>query len=265
MKIQGVEIGSGHPCRTNAELSNSHNCSLDRAKRMITAAKDAGADFVKTQCFLPSELVEMRGDGPAPEPWGSDGYTMASLYARAQTPHEWFPDLVEHAREVGIPWFSSVFGLSSLALLESLDCPAYKVSAIDAKDEYLGKWVAASGKPIVRSQRPPTSGQDWCGKHAEFRMLCPAGYPQVDAELRHLRVGHTSEHSSYQSEPWFQGYSYHGTSSETPALAALCGAKLIEVHFQLEQEPSELEADVSLNESQFAGMVGRIRHYEGLL
>ena len=243
-----------------AELSNNHNGSLDRAKRMIKAAKDAGADFVKFQCFTPDELVALRGDGPAPEPWGSDGYTMASLYAKAQTPHEWFPELVEHAREVGIVWFSSVFGLASLALLESLECPAYKVAAEDSGGKGLSRWVTASGKPVIRSLRGDgtitvadgTIGPD------EFLMLCPVGYPQEKARLAEPpRITY--------SFGGFEGYSYHGTNPETPALAALCGAKLIEVHVMLGDEPSELEANVSLTEMQFAGMVGRIRYSEGLL
>ena len=188
---------------------------------------------------------------------------MRKLYEKAATPHEWFPALVEHAREVGIPWFSSVFGLQSLALLESLDCPAYKIAAIDSQNEGLCRWVAASGRPWIQSVRPGVSKATGQWSDDEFgeivfhgteplALLCPEGYPQPNAQLGALSWTHT-------------GYSYHGTSSEIPALAALCGAKLVECHFHLENEPSELEANVSLNESQFTGMVGRIRHLEGLL
>lgn len=255
MKIGAIEIGSGHPCRTICEIGNAHNGSKDRAIRLISAAHEAGADLIKFQCFLPDELVALRGDGPAPDPWGSEGWSMHDLYSRAQTPHDWFPDLVGHAHEVGIPWFSSVFGLQSLALLESLHCPAYKIAALDSENVGLSRWVAASGKPIIRSEPPQYSEDDVLSNHArrhELHMLCPPGYPQEHAQLDELG-------------DWYTGYSYHGTSSETPALAAFAGAKLIECHFQLEDEPSELEADISLNESQFAGMIGRIRHFEGLL
>ena len=52
MKIGAIEIGSGHPCRQMAEVSNNHNGSRDGAKRLITAEEAAGADAIKYQWFL---------------------------------------------------------------------------------------------------------------------------------------------------------------------------------------------------------------------
>lgn len=249
MNIAGVEIGQGHPCRTICEVSNNHNGSLDRAKRIITAAKEAGADFIKFQCYLPDELVALRGDGPAPEPWGSDGFTMKSLYEKAQTPHEWFPELVAHANWEGIPWFSSVFGPDSFALLEGLGCPAYKLASLDFHDERLFG-MACCGKLVIRSVSSHYAPDAVMGP-VEY-MYCPREYPQPRAHLGNILNG-------------YLGYSYHGTDPETPALAAMCGAKLVEVHFHLEDEPSVLEANVSLHEQQFTDMVTHIRHVEALL
>jgi sialic acid synthase SpsE len=113
VNIAGVEIGSGHPCRFVAELSNNHNGDRDRCGRLIDAAKAAGADFVKFQCYTPDELVALRGDGPAPAPWNDR--TMRDLYTQAQTPLDWFPKIKAHCERVGIPWFSSVFGPTSLS------------------------------------------------------------------------------------------------------------------------------------------------------
>jgi len=84
------------------------------AMKALDAAKAAGADFVKFQCYSPDELVDLRGDGPAPEPWGSQGWTMRALYEKARTPFEWFPTLFAHARAIGIVPFASVFGAADL-------------------------------------------------------------------------------------------------------------------------------------------------------
>ncbi len=249
MNIAGVEIGGPNPCRVVAEVSNNHNGDFERAKRLITAAKEAGADLVKFQCYTPDELVELRGDGPAPDPWGSDGWSMRDLYEKAQTPHKWFRALVEHAREIGIPWFSSVFGRESLKLLESLDCPAYKLAALDMGKAELRVMAQATKKPVIRScnhdYSPPTSNG--------LTMYCPPGYPQEYPKLGCIRYGH------------YYGYSYHGVDGDIPALAALNGARIVECHLQLDDEPSELEANVSLTQSQFTGMVERIRHFESLM
>lgn len=40
-----------------AEAGVNHNGSLDTAKQMVTAAKQAGADYIKFQTFSPRELV----------------------------------------------------------------------------------------------------------------------------------------------------------------------------------------------------------------
>src|SRR5512146_3088604 len=100
LTIEGVGIGGDAPTRFVAELSNSHNGSLARCLRLITAAKDAGADIIKTQCYSADELVALRGDGPAPEPWGSQGWTMRALYEKAATPFDWFPAIAEYCRDL---------------------------------------------------------------------------------------------------------------------------------------------------------------------
>lgn len=249
MNLAGVELGAGQPCRFIAEISGNHNGDFNRALRLIDAAKDSGADFVKTQCFLPDELIALRGDGPAPEPWGSQGHTMRTLYEKAATPAVWFPALFNHARELGIPAFSSVFGSFSLGLLESLNCPAYKLAALDFNCSDLRDMVLATGKPVIRScpntLAPRATDQT-------IALYCPPGYPQPHAHLRTIRDG------------GYQGYSYHGEDPCVPITAAAYGAGLVECHFQLEGELSELEEDVSLTDADFAYMVEEVRRIEEL-
>jgi pseudaminic acid synthase len=228
-----------------AELSCNHNGSLDRAVRLIDAAKFNGASTIKLQCYTPDELVYLRGDGPAPEPWGSQGWSMRRLYEKAQTPHDWFPILAKHCDNIGMPWFSSVFGPESLELLESLNCPRYKIAALDNGHAGLLRAVRQTGKPIMASARTGTDiSCDWL-------LLCPAGYPQEQIRLTDIPDS-------------FTGFSYHGTDPFIPALSVAYGARIVEVHFQLFAEPSELESSVSLYDFQFREMVRMIERIEAV-
>lgn len=244
MKIAGVVIDRDQPCRFVAEVSNNHNGSLDLALHLIELAKKAGADFVKFQAFTVQELLDLRGEQAVPPAWAAQGYTMRTLYEKAATPLTWFPALFTQAAIVGIPAFSSVFGARSLAALEAVACPAYKLASLDFEAAPLRWMVEETGKPIIRSC-PHLYAPAYDG----LQLLCPPGYPQTAAMLNCLRHG-------------YQGYSYHGTDPFVPILAAAKGAQLIECHFQAKDQPSVLEANVSLDEEDFAFLVETVRHHE---
>lgn len=245
MRIGSLEVGPGHPCAIIAEIGNAHNQDFDRALRLLDAAKAAGASAAKLQCYSVEELIALRGDGPAPEPWHR--YTMAELYTRAMTPRDWFPKLYAHAAGIGLPLFSSAFGAESVALLESCENPAYKLAALDDGQRELWDMVHATGKPVIRSSRhsfPPVTD--------ELHLWCPQGYPQPKPVLRMLRRG-------------YDGFSHHGTTWHVPAAAAVMGAAMVECHFHLAGEPSELEASVSITDHDFATLVDIVRRVEEML
>lgn len=253
MNIEGLQIGQGHPCRTVAEISCNHNGSFERALRLITAAKDAGADFVKFQAYSPDELVALRGDGPAPAQWGEQGYTMSSLYQKARTPFEWFPDLFAYARDLELVPFSSVFGHESLEVLKSVDNPCYKVAKLDNQHSWLVDAAIATGKPVIVS----ADGRADHDVHLSVSSLyCPGSYPCAIEDV------HLPRDFAYGG---FLGLSSHCTDPVVAIAAVARGAKLLEYHFQLDDEPGELEKDVSLYASEFAEMVDAVRVTELVL
>lgn len=243
MNIAGVEIGQPHPCRIVAEIGANHNGSLEVARRLVHECPAAGADFVKFQCYTLPEILALRGDGPTPEPWRSLGYeTLPELYRKAITPHEWFPALVTTAKDAGVPWFSSVFGPDSARLLESLGCPAIKISAWDEHSFNFHKRDASV--PIIASTR----GYHRC-EWADLTLWCPPGYPQ----------GWVTSGDFVARYTLHDGLSYHGTNEMIPAHAAEQGAQMVEVHVQLDDEPAELDGHSSLTVAQLERLCEAVR------
>ena len=78
-----------------AEIGWNHMGDMNLAKKMILAAKDNGADFVKTQIFN----VKYLKDGP----WMTDG--RKEIYQKAQLNNEKYNELVNFSRENDINFF----------------------------------------------------------------------------------------------------------------------------------------------------------------
>jgi len=154
----------------------------------------------------------------------------------------WMPRLTDHCEAVGIPWFSSVFGLGSLSVMDALGCPVFKLAALDHGKAWLYKMVESVGKPIIRSCANPHPPRK------DFNLYCPAGYPQAPTSLEPLKR--------------YDGFSYHGTDPAVPLRAAALGAQMLEVHVQLDDEQSNLESNISLTVKQLADMVRDLRAQE---
>jgi len=261
LTIGGVGIGGDNPCRFVAEIGANHNGSLATAHRLIEAAHHTGAEFVKLQAYTLPEILGLRGDGPAPEPWARFG-TLRQLYERAITPLAWLPELFQHARDIGMVPFASVFGLESLAALEALDCPAYKIAAYDVSTESLRRAIAiAAGRQLVVS----TPGVDPFGHYGDgvCVLYCPPGYPTMAQNVA-LPLFAELDHELDQPAAHI-GLSSHCLDPFLPIAAVARGCKLIEMHLQHVDKPAELDGSFSLTADQFGQMVQSVRQTERLL
>src|SRR5258708_18068552 len=83
-------VGPTQPVLVVAEISGNHEGRLSQAIDLIRAAKWAGADAVKFQCYEPSDLIgedRLLDSGP----WA--GNRLSALYSHAQTPRHCLPPL----------------------------------------------------------------------------------------------------------------------------------------------------------------------------
>jgi sialic acid synthase SpsE len=87
-------IGPEAPVFIVAELSGNHNGDLGRARALVDAAVEAGADAIKLQTYT-AETMTIDCDNEyfqvgVSKAWA--GHTLYSLYEWACTPWEWQPE-----------------------------------------------------------------------------------------------------------------------------------------------------------------------------
>ena len=64
IKIGNRLIGSWEPAYLIAEMSANHAGSIERAKEIIHAAKESGADCIKIQTYTPDTLFPLIQSAP---------------------------------------------------------------------------------------------------------------------------------------------------------------------------------------------------------
>ena len=232
IEIAGRPIGASLPPFVIAELSGNHNGEIERAFRLIDAAKQAGADAVKFQTYT-ADTITIDHDGPGFVIEGGlwDGRSLHDLYREAHTPWDWHRALFDHARERGIIAFSSPFDRTAVDLLESLDAPAYKIASFEIVDIPLIEFAAAAGKPLIISTGMASDAEISDAVEAVGRspapgpvlLHCVSGYPTPAEEAnlpRMARLG--ARHGP------LVGLSDHTLGNAVAVAAAALGAVVIE-------------------------------------
>lgn len=263
-------VGAGEPCYVIAELSGNHNGKLERALALVRAAKEAGADAVKTQTYR-ADTLTIDSDRPefrigAGTPWA--GRTLYELYEEAHTPWEWMSALQACARYQGIEFFSSPFDASAVELLEGLEVPAYKIASFENVDLELLRLVGRTGKPIIVSGGLASAEElaeavatvRAAGSPAVAVMKCTSAYPAPPDDLNLRTIPHLRETLDV-----VVGLSDH-TLGTTAAVAAVAqGASIVEKHFTLRRADGGPDAAFSLEPEEFRTMVTAIREAERML
>ncbi len=184
-------------------------------------------------------------------PW--NGRTLWNLYKQCETPFEWFPEIAECAKDVGITWFASCFDSSSVDMLEKLECPAYKIASFEITDTPLIKYAARLGKPIILSTGMASRREVLTACTAVYHLNdnliplhCVSAYP---AKPKDYNLGQIK---NLYGDCCF-GVSDHTLGIEIPIAATALGACMIEKHFCLEGCESE-DSEFSMRPEQFARM-----------
>jgi len=257
--IAGTKIGAEHPPYVIAELSANHNGSLERALATIDMAKAMGANAIKLQTYS-ADTMTIDCDNEHFQIHGGlwDGYNLYKLYQWAQTPFEWHKAMFEHARKIGITVFSTPFDETAVDLLESLDCPAYKIASFEATDLPLIEKVAKTGKPLIISTGMATEEEinDLVdtAKNSGCKELvllhCISAYPAPIEQSNLKTIKDIAQ--KWQVIP---GLSDHTLGTSVAITAVALGACVIEKHVTLSREDKGPDSDFSLEPDELKQLV----------
>ncbi|MCH2140153.1 MAG: pseudaminic acid synthase [Phycisphaerales bacterium] len=259
IQLGDIKIGRGIRPFVVAELSGNHNGNFDRAIELADAAIDAGADAIKLQTYTPDTMT-IKCDAPPFQiqkgPWA--GRNLHDLYEWAHTPWEWHAPIFEHVRNRGCICFSTPFDVTSLELLEDLECPIYKIASFEILDLDLISAVASTGKPMVLSTGMSShdeitealqAARDG-GCRSLVLLHCVSGYPTPVEEISVQSMGVLADSFGVPV-----GLSDHTLSTLVPTVATSLGACFIEKHFTLRRSDGGPDAAFSLEPAEFSELV----------
>jgi len=177
------------------------------------------------------------------------GKTLWDLYKKAQTPFEWHKELFDYAKKLKITCFSTPFDESAVDLLESLNCPFYKVASFEMNHIPLIKKIAQTKKPIIISTGMANLKEiDVAYKTAKkngakeiILLYCVSNYPSKISDFNFNNIKILKERYNCKV-----GFSDHSIDNKVVAAAIAAGAEVIEKHIALEGQKEGFDLAFSL-------------------
>jgi N-acetylneuraminate synthase len=262
IEIAGHPIGAGHPVFIIAEIGINHNGSVEIAKRLIDAAKDAGADAVKFQKRTPRVCVPRdQWDIVKDTPFGRMSYI--EYKERIEFGQDEYEQIDAYCKRVGMLWFASCWDIPSVDFINQFTPPCYKVASASLTDDVLLESVRGLGVPVLLSTGMSTWTQiDASMGAVSYRtdiilLHARSTYP---AALNELNLNMIKTLQKRYNVP--VGYSGHESGLATTVAAVALGACVIERHLTLDRALPGTDHAASVEPHGFARLVKDIRSVE---
>jgi sialic acid synthase SpsE len=259
-------VGSREPCFVIAEAGVNHDGDPEKAKLLVRAAAEAGADAVKFQMFRSADVASANAPKAGYQLETTDATESQRLMLKAlELPKAVFAELKREAEEVGIEFLCTCYAEDELDYLAELGVPGFKFASAQIVELPFLAHAAGKGRPILLSTGMATLAEvddavtaiRAAGNERIVLLQCTTSYPApiADANLRAMAA----------LEAVFGlpvGYSDHTLDDTAVIVAVACGAVVIEKHFTLDKTAPGPDHRASLEKDELAAMIGRIRDAE---
>lgn len=270
IRIGSRYVGEGEKTFIVAEVSANHLQDFERAKAIIKAAADAGADAVKLQTYTADTITLDCDNEYFQITQGTiwDGTTLHRLYQEAYTPWEWQPELMRYANGLGLECFSSPFDPTAVDFMEQMNMPAYKIASFEINDLPLIRKIARLGKPMIFATgiaylEDIERALKVCkeeGNEQVILLKCTSAYPSPYESMNLKVIPNMAEIFDC-----ITGLSDHSMGTAVAVAGAALGAKMVEKHLTLSRADGGPDAEFSMEPAEFKQMTDEIRIVEKAL
>ncbi|MEA3447196.1 MAG: N-acetylneuraminate synthase [Bacteroidota bacterium] len=254
-----------------AEAGVNHNGNLETAKKLIDAAKLAGADAVKFQTFQAKATIAKKAEkADYQKSTTSEAETQYEMIQRLQLSEEDHQTLMNYSNRKQIQFLSSPFDLNSIHLLDKLGLDTFKIPSGEIVSLPYLEWIGKLNKKVIMS----TGMADLGEIEDALNVLIQAGTDKRNITILHVNTEYPTPMEDVNLKAMqtirdaFQvdvGYSDHTLGIEVPIAAVALGATVIEKHFTLDKKANGPDHRASLEPNELKQMVLAIRNIDKAL
>lgn len=267
IKIGDRMIGPDYPTYFIAEIGGNFDGSIDKAKRLIDAAKAAGADCAKFQTFTAETIVSEGGFSKMTlhGVHGTWGRTVSEVFKDVEFPMAWHQEIADYCKKVGIDFSTSPYFKEAVDLCADMKLPFIKIGSGEITWLEMLEYTAKKGIPVMLATGDATMSEideavrtiEKTGNKDLVLMQCITNYPsKIDsANVNVLKT--------YQSAfDCLTGYSDHSAGHVVALASVVLGGRVIEKHFTLNKKDKGPDHPHSMEPDEFKFMVDSIREVE---
>ena len=255
-----------------AEAGVNHLGDINKAKKLVEAAKHGGADIIKFQTYKADKLTTRN----APRFWSWEGeriqngsqydsYSILDKFGRVQ-----YEELIRICQDYKIEFLSTPFDREAAEMLVDLGMLGFKVASCDITNlpflEYLAKFnlpiLLSTGASSIEEIRIAVDNIEARSNAPVGIMQCTLCYPTApeDANLRAiLDIAENFPNNML-------GFSDHTLGTTIASASILYGVRYIEKHFTYDKSlPDSADHWLSLDEQELRNLVDELRILEKAL
>lgn len=252
-----------------AEAGVNHNGSLVLAKKLIDAAADSGADYVKFQTFKTELNISKTAKKADYQKQNSSQpeETQYEMVKKLELSFNDFKELKKYCDSKNIGFLSTGFDLPSIDFLDEIGQGFFKIPSGEITNKPYLQHIARKNKPVVMS----TGMADINEIRAALDILLKEGLTLDQVTILHCNTEYPTPMRDVNLKAMITikktfktkvGYSDHTLGIEVTIAAVALGASVIEKHFTLDRNLPGPDHKASLEPNELKAMVSAIRNIE---